>query len=196
MIGRCLRRDARQRGFTLIEVLVALVIVAIGLAALMITVSSTARTSGALRDKTLAEWIALNRISEARLNLPKTNGQNTDAGEVYFGNRTWHYDTRYFDTSVTTMKRVVVRVYSGDSKTKGHPLAESTGFLGNAMAAAGGSNTADWTTGSTQLSAAANAPAGATTSGASGLLVPSNNQTPTQTPTTPATPAPVTTPAQ
>lgn len=196
MSRRCLRRNA-CRGFTLIEVLVALVIVAIGLAALMITVSSTARTSGALRDKTLAEWIALNRISEVRLNLPKTNGQNIDAGEIYFGNRTWHYDTRYFDTSVTTMKRVVVRVYSGDSKAKGHPVAESTGFIGNAVAAAGNSNTADWTTGSTQLSAAASATtgAGATSTGASGLLAPSSG---TQTPpnTTTPTPAPVTTPAQ
>ncbi len=118
------------RGFTLVEVLVALMVVAMGLAALMIAVSSTARTSGYLRDKTLAQWMALNRLSEVRLNLNKF-GQNTDTGEVYFANRTWHYDTRYFDTSITTMKRVVVRVYAGDAKTKGNPVAESTGFLGS-----------------------------------------------------------------
>ncbi len=119
-----------SRGFTLVEVLVALMIVAMGLAALMIAVSSTARTSGYLRDKTLAQWMALNRLSEVRLNLTKF-GQNTDTGEINFANRTWHYDTRYFDTSIATMKRVVVRVYAGDAKTKGNPLAESTGFLGS-----------------------------------------------------------------
>ena len=48
--------------------LVALMIVAMGLAALMIAVSGTARTSGYLRDKTLAQWMALNRLSEVRLN--------------------------------------------------------------------------------------------------------------------------------
>jgi type II secretion system protein I len=41
-----------RAGFTLVEVLVALMIVAIGLSALMVAVSGTARTSGYLRDKT------------------------------------------------------------------------------------------------------------------------------------------------
>jgi len=134
------------RGFTLVEVLVALMIVAIGLAALMLTVSSTARTSGYLRDKTLAQWMALNRLSEVRLNLTKF-GQNTDTGEIYFANRPWHYDTRYFDTSIATMKRVVVRIYAGDAKSKGNPVAESTGFLGSALGTPGGSNAVDWTLG-------------------------------------------------
>jgi general secretion pathway protein I len=153
------RPRVRCGGFTLVEVLVALMVVALGLAALMMTVSSTARTSGYLRDKTLAQWIALNRLTEVRLNLNKF-GQNTDIGEVNFANRTWHYDTRYFDTSVTTMKRVVVRVYAGDAKTKGNPVAESTGFLGAALATAGLSNV-DWTVGSTVATAATN-PSGTT----------------------------------
>lgn len=140
-------RRAGIRGFTLVEVLVALTIVALGLGALMVAVSSTARTSGTLRDKTLAQWMALNRLSEVRLNLSKF-GQNTDTGEIYFANRTWHYDTRYFDTSFPSMKRVVVRVYAGDAKTKGNPMAESVGFLGAALGMPGGSNV-DWTAGST-----------------------------------------------
>jgi general secretion pathway protein I len=130
-------------GFTLVEVLVALMIVAMGLAALMVAVSSAARTSGYLRDKSLAQWIGLNRLSEVRLNLTKF-GQNTDTGELNFAGRTWHYDTRYFDTSIESMKRVVVRVYLGDAKTKGNPLAESTSFLGNALGTPGGSPV-DWT---------------------------------------------------
>jgi general secretion pathway protein I len=164
-----------ERGFTLVEVLVALVIVALGLAALMTAVSGTARTSGYLRDKTLAQWMALNRLTEVRLNLNKF-GQNTDTGELNFANRTWHYDTRYYDTSIATMKRVVVRVYAGDAKTKGNPLAESTGFLGTALAVPGSSNV-DWTTGSTAATAAS--------PGISPI-------TPTTTP--PATTAPVTVP--
>jgi general secretion pathway protein I len=126
-------------------------VVAMGLAALMVAVSGTARTSGFLRDKTLAQWMALNRLSEVRLNLNKS-GQNTDTGEIKFANRTWHYDTRYYDTTVTTMKRVVVRVYAGDAKTKGNPIAESTGFLGSSISTPGSSNV-DWTTGSTALTA-------------------------------------------
>lgn len=123
----------------------ALVIVALGLSALMIAVSGTARTSGYLRDKTLAQWIALNRLSEVRLNVAKF-GQNTDTGELDFGNRKWHYDTRYFDTSISTMKRVVVRVYAGDAKTKGNPVIQAVGFLGTALGAPG-TTAIDWSGG-------------------------------------------------
>jgi general secretion pathway protein I len=140
-----LKLARRAGGFTLVEVLVALVIVALGLTALMVAVNGTARTSGFLRDKTLAQWIALNRLTEVRLNVVKF-GQNTDTGELDFGNRKWHYDTRYFDTSIASMKRVVVRVYLGDAKTKGNPVAQAVGFLGTALAAPG-SLIVDWTTG-------------------------------------------------
>jgi general secretion pathway protein I len=176
------------QGFTLVEVLVALMIVALGLGALMVAVNGTARTSGYLRDKTLAQWIALNRLSEVRLNVTKF-GQNTDAGELDFANRKWHYDTRYFDTSISTMKRVVVRVYSGDAKTKGNPIAQSIGFLGSALSTPGFSNV-DWTAGSIQA-----APAGGTpTSGAgtptspTGTVGIGNPITPTPNPPNPPTP--------
>jgi general secretion pathway protein I len=199
---RCARPFAQGRrraaGFTLVEVLVALIIVTIGLAALMITVSSTARTSGILRQKTLAQWMALNRLTEVRLNLAKF-GQNTDTGEINFGNQTWHYDTRYFDTSFPSMKRVVVRIYAGDAKAKGNPVIESTGFVGTSLSTPGSSNSTDWTAGTalptgtdgtngtptpTTPVATPNNPAGGLTS----------TPTPTTTPTTPATPTP--TPSQ
>jgi general secretion pathway protein I len=184
-----------SHGFTLVEVLVALMIVAMGLAALMTAVSSTARTSGYLRDKTLAQWMALNRLSEVRLNLTKF-GQNTDIGEIYFANRTWHYDTRYFDTSITSMKRVVVRVYAGDAKTKGNPVAESIGFLGSSLGTPGGSNV-DWTRGSTL-------PPGTnpnSTPGAAAPVVPptpstGTGQTPAPSPAPTPSPIPTPTPSQ
>jgi general secretion pathway protein I len=135
----------------LVEVLVALMIVAIGLAALMTAVSATARTSGYLRDKTLAQWIALNRLTEVRLMVNKL-GQNADTGQLEFANRTWHYDTRYFDTSIGGMKRVVVRVWLGATNTKSNPVAESYAFMGSSVATPGSSNV-DWTTGTTAASA-------------------------------------------
>jgi general secretion pathway protein I len=163
------------RGFTLVEVLVALVIVALGLTALMVAVNGTARTSGFLRDKTLAQWIALNRLSEVRLNVVKF-GQNTDTGELDFGNRKWHYDTRYFDTSIASMKRIVVRVYLGDAKTKGNPIAQAVGFLGTSLATPG-SHVVDWT-------------AGIVTAPVGGLPGPGSPNNPGTNPTTPVQPTP------
>jgi len=128
-----LTRARRVRGFTLIEVLVALLIVAVGLTALMVAVNGTARTSGFLRDKTLAQWIALNRLAEVRLNLVKF-GQNTDTGELDFGNRKWHYDTRYFDTSITSMKRVGSYIANWTLGTLGAPAAATPGASGQPLA--------------------------------------------------------------
>jgi prepilin-type N-terminal cleavage/methylation domain-containing protein len=165
----------RSSGFTLVEVLVALVVVALGLAALMVAVQGAARTSGYLRDKTLAQWIALNRIAEVRLTANK-NGTTTtpvaaistltnstasstpssssnfsstnDAGQLQFAGRTWHYDTRYFNTNFPDMKRIVVRVWAGDAKTKSNPITEATSFYGTSLGQPGISNV-DWTVGST-----------------------------------------------
>jgi general secretion pathway protein I len=175
----------RARGFTLVEVLVALIVVAIGLSALMVAVSGTARTSGYLRDKTIAQWIAMNRLVEVRLNSNNKFAQNTDAGELNFAGRTWHYDTRYYDTSIASMRRIDVRVYLGDAKTKGNPLAESTSFLGTALGQVGGSNV-DWSVGSTVTTANPAASPGATPT-----PTPNTNGTVTTTPTgTSVTPTP------
>jgi general secretion pathway protein I len=185
-------RQRSARGFTLVEVMVALMVVAMGLAALMVAVSGTARTSGYLRDKTLAQWIALNRLTEVRLNSNSKFSQNTDTGSLDFAGRTWHYDTRYFDTSMATMKRVVVRVYAGDAKTKGNPLAESTGFVGTALSAVGASN-GDWTVGTVTAAGTAGAtgattPAGATGTSTSGSAATGTLGTSTPTTTPPPTP--------
>ena len=147
------------RGFTLVEVLVALLIVALGLAALMTTIGSAANTSAILRDKTIAEWIAMNRLVEVRLNLPSTgDSQPGDAGNqgtLRYANREWHYDTRYASTTVPSMRRVTVRVWAGKRDTKAAPLAEAIGFVGSDVAPPGSSNAVDWTTGSSRAPAAA-----------------------------------------
>jgi len=53
----------------LIEVLVALVIVAFGMGAVLAALNASAANISALREKTLAQWVALNRVSDVRLNL-------------------------------------------------------------------------------------------------------------------------------
>jgi general secretion pathway protein I len=158
---------ASSRGFTLVEVLVALTVVALGLTALMVAVSGTARTSGYLRDKTIAQWIALNRLTQVRLMVNKL-GDSQDTGQLDFAGRKWHYDTRYFATQFQSMKRVEIRVYLGDAATKSNPIARSTGFMGSSMGIPGGSNV-DWTVGTT----AASAPCGTgTTTGVGGAGTP------------------------
>src|SRR5690606_22980352 len=57
----------RARGFTLIEILVALAVVGVGLAALITASGRSTRDAAELRDRTYANWVARNVLAEIRL---------------------------------------------------------------------------------------------------------------------------------
>lgn len=56
-------RVPESAGFTLVEVLVALAVLTIALAAVMRAMSQSIDTSGNLRDRTIAMWVAQNRLA-------------------------------------------------------------------------------------------------------------------------------------
>ncbi|MCE1117228.1 MULTISPECIES: type II secretion system minor pseudopilin GspI [Pseudomonas] len=67
-------RARRQRGFTLIEVLVALAIVAVAMAAAVRVAGLMTQGNGLLRDRSLALLAAQNRLAELRLGSPLQAG--------------------------------------------------------------------------------------------------------------------------
>ena len=62
----------RARGFTLVEVMVALAVVAVALPALLTTLYQQADDTAYLRDKALAHMVAANRLQETRLVVAAT----------------------------------------------------------------------------------------------------------------------------
>ena len=108
-------RRALRRGFTLIEVLVALAIVAIGMSAVMGALTSSANTISYLRDKTFAQWVALNQIANLRLSgqLPPTG--NSD-GDTDFAGRSWHWRQEVVATQVPGVERIDISVRPADVK--------------------------------------------------------------------------------
>ena len=132
----------RGRGFTLIEVLVALAIVAIGMAAVLGTLTSSASTVLFLRDKTLAQWVALNHIAEQR--LQNTPGQvpsvgNSD-GDVDYAGSKWHWRQEIVATSIQGMVRLDVMVRPADSKADNDHgwYVTLSGIIGDAVGGARG----------------------------------------------------------
>jgi type II secretion system protein I len=93
------KRARAPRGFTLIEVLVALVIVAVGMAAVLSALSSSANTLSFLRDETFAQWVALNKIATIRISgqQPATG---TSDGDTDFAGRSWHWRQEVVTTEV------------------------------------------------------------------------------------------------
>jgi len=102
-----------HRGFTLLEVLVALVIVALGLIAAFGQVNQTVMTASRLRDKTLAHWVAMNEMTRLRLQgeFPPV-GDRSD--EVEMARTTWRYTIKVVKTEMATFRRVDISVSFAD----------------------------------------------------------------------------------
>ncbi len=56
-----------ERGFSLVEVLIALAVLALALSALIGASGSAARNTAQLQEKTFAHWVAMNKMEEIRL---------------------------------------------------------------------------------------------------------------------------------
>ncbi len=134
-----------SRGFTLIEVLVALAIVAIGMAAVLESLTSAANTTVYLQDKTFAGWVALNRIETVRLadTVPQAG---TSSDNVSYAGRSWEWQQKVTTTRIPGMVEIEVDVKPADSTAgddKGW-YASAIGFMGSAIAPSTNPPTPAW----------------------------------------------------
>lgn len=137
-------RPDRGRGFTLVEVVVALAIVAIGMFAVFRTIGDTAGNVSRLRDRTLAAWIADNRINEIRLTGQLPSVDETE-GEVEMAGRRWRWTAKVSQTQVSGLRRVDVSVRR-EEDAEGTSIAALAGFVG-ATATSGGPSPTQWNAG-------------------------------------------------
>lgn len=130
------RASARQsRGFTLIEVIVALVVISLGMLGVIQAVSQTASNTGYLRDKTLAHWVAMNRLTEVRLQK-SAPAVTKSSDEVEMAGRHWKWTMNVTQSGVETIRRIDISVRPEEAR-EGTSLASVTGFYGTAVAPPG-----------------------------------------------------------
>jgi general secretion pathway protein I len=138
----------RARGFTLIEVLVALVIVAAGAAAVLASLNSAATSTTYLREKTFAQWVAGNRMAEVRLASAVPRNGTSDGDLEYAGQR-WQWHQVIEDSQLPGLRRIDISVrplVPGASKPDDKDAAWTftlTGVLGRDLAPASGGEP-DW----------------------------------------------------
>jgi len=106
------RNSGSIRGFTLVEVMVALAIVAIALPALMFTLYQQVDGTAYLRDKSQAQLVAANKLTEIRI-LAKANGSllsGRENGQAKMADRQWYWWVESTATEVPEFYRVAISV--------------------------------------------------------------------------------------
>src|SRR5208283_3362409 len=105
----------------------------------------------ALREKTLAQWIALNQVADARLNLQAPAVGRTEGDIRNFGNGNWHWQRTVTSVDlVPGLLQITVAVRRGSPNGVPQPtkppdwITTVTGFRGDSLSAATGDQP-DWT---------------------------------------------------
>lgn len=97
------------RGFTLLEVMIALVIVSLGMMAVNIQLNRYVVSAAYIQEKTLASWIASNQLTLMSI-TPQWPSIGTTQGEEEFAQRLWLWQAEVSETPIDNLRRVDITV--------------------------------------------------------------------------------------
>ena len=115
------------KGFTLLEVLVALAVIAFSLAAAASAVSGNARNASGLQQRTYAHWVAMNKMTELHVDK-KWPSIKTTKGSSLMARHEWFWAIKVSKTPNQHIRRVDVMVRPEENDDS--PLVTLTGFVG------------------------------------------------------------------
>ncbi len=121
------RQLSKYHGFTLLEILVALAIVAVALGAIISEVSRHLNNTAQLRDRTISHWVAMNLVTEQQINnkwpsVSKIKGNTTMASQE------WFWTMTITDTADDRIRRLDITV--DNSKDSTTPQTSIIAYLG------------------------------------------------------------------
>jgi len=102
-------RNLRQQGMTLIEVLIALFILAIALAAVIKSIDTSISSTAYIKERTLGHWVAVNKANELQLGLI-SNGIGETSGEETMAETEWYWRINITETDEATLRRADIQV--------------------------------------------------------------------------------------
>ncbi len=129
IMHRSFPTSCRCRGFTLLEVIVALAVIAFALAAAASTVTNNTRNASGLQQRTYAHWVAMNKLAELQIDkkwpaIRSTRGSSLLARHEWF----WTIKVSKTPDKKDLLRRVDVMVRAAEDDES--PLVTLTGYVG------------------------------------------------------------------
>lgn len=124
-------RRPRQAGFTLVEVLVAVAILALTLGAFVSGGAQYADQARYLHAKTLALWVARNQMVDFRLAQPWPES-GREEGRSTMGGQSWEWRAEIEATQDPALRRIDIGIHPIDPTTmrpRDEAIASLTGFI-------------------------------------------------------------------
>jgi len=109
------KRAPHQHGFTLVEILVALSIIAISMGALIKSSGDSAYSLSYLKQKSIAHWVAMNEITrlEVRRKWPSLG---TDKDDAEMAGHTWYWVRTIEKTANANIRQVSLVIYADEDR--------------------------------------------------------------------------------
>jgi len=117
------RQSPTQNGFTLIEAMVAMAILAIAATGIIRAAEAHVDTLRGLEQRACAQWVAENALAEAGAGLPVANGNTVDA--TMLGWR-WQYRVRTLPSDDRDLRQIIIDVRAPTETT---PTVSLRGFF-------------------------------------------------------------------
>jgi general secretion pathway protein I len=119
---------SKSKGFTLIEVMVSLLIIAVALSGAVKVMGNGAHNASLLSQKTFAQWVGLNQLTSVKLKGTwlKTGESK---GEVEMARQKWQWVQKVIKTEIDDVNRLEVSVYSMPRSRGDNPQSTVVGFF-------------------------------------------------------------------
>jgi general secretion pathway protein I len=117
---------SKSKGFTLLEVLVALAVLAIALSAAIKVTTQNAENTGYLRDRTLAHWVAMNLLTDIQVR-EEWPALGKKEGTAMMADRKWFWLIKSSKTADKELRRLDVQIFY--ERKDDEPIAVLVGFI-------------------------------------------------------------------
>lgn len=113
-------KQAKAQGFTLIEVLLALAIIAIALTALFKATAQNVVNTQRIKDKTISHWIAMQAVAMAQLDLVQVRPNQDVTKITTMAGQRWYWRIKISQSPIKSVQQITITV----SKNQAGPFQD------------------------------------------------------------------------